>query len=70
MLIPAPRKVICAKCKNPISGARTVINEMWHCADCTYKHDHPDKEIPEPVKTPRPVKQKETLFPVPAKERL
>jgi ribosomal protein L37AE/L43A len=49
MLIQQPKKVICARCKQPITGGRTVIDEMWHCSDCTYLHDHPDKEVPEPV---------------------
>ena len=58
-----PKKVQCSQCKKPISGARTVINEMWFCPDCTYLHDHPGKEIPLAVKPPRPKKQKETLVP-------
>ena len=63
------KKLACWVCKKPISGARTVIDGMWHCADCTYRHDHPGKEIPEPVKPWRPAKQKETLFPLPEKVR-
>lgn len=64
MSIPqTPKKVVCSVCKKPLTGAKTVINEMWHCPDCTYLHDHPDKKVPLAVKPGRPKKQKETLFP-------
>lgn len=69
MIPSAPRKVSCSECKKPISGARTVIAGRWFCADCTYKHDYPDKQIPEPVKLKAAKKQSETLFPLPPKER-
>jgi ribosomal protein L37AE/L43A len=69
-LIPStPKKIVCAECKKPISGARTVIKGMWHCSGCTYKHDYPDREISEPVKIGATKKQAETLFPLPPKER-
>lgn len=49
-LVKPPSKLSCFVCKQPISGGRTVIDGFWHCSDCTYKHDHPDKPIPEPTK--------------------
>lgn len=67
--IQTPKKPVCAACKKPITGARTVIDEMWHCADCTYLHDNPGKELPPAVRPARPKKQTETLFPLPAKGR-
>lgn len=68
MIQSAPRKIVCSECKKPISGARTVIEGRWFCSDCTYKYDHPGKEIPEPVNTRAAKKQNETLFPLPKKE--
>lgn len=62
-------KIVCSRCKKPITGARTVIEEMWWCPDCTYLYDHPGKEVPLSVKQPRQKKQMETLFPIPPKER-
>lgn len=50
---PKKEKIFCYVCQKPIQGARTVIEGKWHCADCTYKHDHPDKEVPEKVKRTR-----------------
>ena len=41
-------KIVCFSCKKPIHGARTVINEQWHCATCTYRIEFPDKELPKP----------------------
>ena len=65
MLQPKREKIICFRCKKPITGARTVINEQWHCADCTYLIDHPNAVIPERPKRTRVKKQEETLFPLP-----
>ena len=59
-----PKKLVCSQCKKPISGAKTVIDEMWYCSDCTYLHDNPGKQLPPAVKTGKAKKQKETLFPV------
>jgi ribosomal protein L37AE/L43A len=57
-------KIVCVMCKKPISGARTVINGQWHCADCTYRIDFPDVEIPEsaPRRFVRRVPGDQTLF--------
>ncbi len=58
------KKLSCWGCGKEISGPRTVIEGKWHCADCTYIHDHPDQSIPV-IKRTRAAKQKETLFPLP-----
>lgn len=67
--IQQPKRIVCAVCKKPITGAKTVIEGMWFCPDCTYLHDNLGKEIPLAVKPGRPKKQKETLFPLPEKGR-
>ncbi len=60
-------KITCWVCKKPISGARTVIEGMWHCGDCTYKYDYPGKQVEE-TKAQRALRlQDETLFPLPPK---
>lgn len=64
--IQQPKKAVCASCKKPISGARTVIEGMWFCPDCTYLHDNPDKV----VASQKPRKEKVTpmkLFDIPPK---
>lgn len=67
-MIAKTPKLVCWSCRKQITGARTVINEMWYCAD-TYRHDHPDKTIPEVVRPKTKKRQHETLFPLPPKER-
>lgn len=70
MSVPqTPRKLVCSQCEKPIAGAKTVIEGMWFCPDCTYRYDNPGKEIPLAVKPGRPKKQAETLFPLPPKGR-
>ena len=59
--------LICADCKKPITGAKTVIHEMWHCARCTYIHDYPNKEIVERKRIRARPAQTETLFEPPPK---
>lgn len=70
MYVKPNQKIVCSACKKPISGARTVINGMWHCSDCTYRHDYPDAVIPEPTPVRRIPKQTETIFdPGPRRKR-
>lgn len=61
--------IVCWVCKEPITGARNVIDGFWYCGPCTYKHDYPDKVVKKPVKPPVLKKQKETLFVPPPKAR-
>jgi len=53
-------KLTCWGCKKPIVGARTVIDEKWHCGACTYKHDHAGES--EPIKQKSAAVQEEHLF--------
>lgn len=62
-------KLVCWVCKEPITGAKTVIDGFWHCGDCTYKHDYPDRVQPDAPKQKRAKKQDEKLFEVPQRHR-
>lgn len=64
-------KVICFRCRKTITGAKTVIDEQWHCGDCTYLLDHPGVETEPPKRMRARPLQKETLFemaPVPKRK--
>ena len=67
-----PKIPKCHMCGASLSGARTIINGRWTCPTCTYKHDYPDKEVPESLKREsrrREPPQEETLFPLPTSIR-
>ena len=63
-----PRAATCAGCgKSLATGAKTVIDSWWYCAECTYKHDYPNADA-SPQQRPKPLPlQEETLFPLPTK---
>jgi hypothetical protein len=55
----------CAGCKKKIHAGRahTVIDGRYHCADCTYKHDYPDRgDLGGVARRRRLPLQAETLF--------
>ncbi len=60
------KRLTCARCKKPISGARTVIDGVFCCARCTYEHDL-GREATPPTRHRAPPLQKETLFTPPPK---
>jgi hypothetical protein len=64
--MPRTRRPRCARCAEPLTGSKVVINGNWWCAACAYELDHGPahrRTTPNPALRPHP--QEERLFPLP-----
>jgi hypothetical protein len=57
---------ICWSCKEPLQGARLVIDGRWLCSDCVYEAEYgPTERVAPPPRRNAVHPQEEHLFPLP-----